>query len=108
MRSVLSPSTGWSDRWICNSPEEFIPLVLCRLTHQRNSLHSNQPVNYSRICPLLNRCTATGKRSTNVETCATMRTRVCYRIEMLGEQDETCCSIGQFENRKKHQHWRAW
>jgi hypothetical protein len=47
---------------------------------------------------------ATGKRSTNVETCATMSTSVCYRITMLGEKDETCCSICNFENRKKHEH----
>jgi hypothetical protein len=36
--------------------------------------------------------------------CATMKTSVCYRIVMLGEQYETCCSICKFENRKRHQH----
>ena len=40
----------------------------------------------------------------NVEMCATMNASVCYRMAMLGEQDETCCSICKFENRKKHQH----
>ncbi len=40
----------------------------------------------------------------NVEMCATMKTSVCYRIAMLGEQYETCCSICKFENGKKHQH----
>jgi len=41
-------------------------------------------------------------RTAFVETCATMSTSVCYRIAMLGEQYETCCSICQFENRIKH------
>jgi hypothetical protein len=39
-----------------------------------------------------------------VEMRATMRTSVCYKMAMLGEQYETCCSICQFENTKKHQH----
>src|SRR5580704_17112740 len=40
----------------------------------------------------------------NVEICATMRASVCYRIALLGEEYETCCSICKFENRKEHQH----
>src|SRR6266571_4924425 len=39
----------------------------------------------------------------NVEMRATIKTSVCYRIAMLGEQYETCRSICKFENGKKHQ-----
>jgi len=60
-----------------------MPLVRCWLTHQRNSLHWNQLVSYSRTCPLQNRCTAKGQHS--IKTCATMSTSVCYRITMPGE-----------------------
>jgi len=40
----------------------------------------------------------------NAKMCATMKTSLCYRMAMLGEQYETCCEVCKFENAERHQH----